>query len=105
MSLATGPSEAEGGDVAAYPCNGACLQTYEVNPHDPGQAEYKYYLPGTGFVLASKLEDGEPTGEREEVTCIGDSLDIIDDPSCGIADPAALAEALCLWAPEALCAD
>jgi len=52
-----------------------------------------------------KLEDGEPTGEREEVSCIGDSLDILDDPSCGIADPDALREALCLWAPQALCGD
>ena len=56
-------------------------------------------------MLATKLEDGEPTGEREEVTCIGDSLDILNDPSCGIADPEALFEALCLWAPEALCGD
>lgn len=105
VSLASGPSEAEGGDVQVFPCNGGCLQTFELNPHDPGQAEYKYYLPGTGFVLATKLEDGEPTGEREEVTCIGDSLDVLNDPTCGIADPEALFEALCLWAPDALCVD
>ena len=104
-NLATTPSDEEGGDVAAFPCSGTCLQTFEVNPHDPGEAEHKYYLPGTGFVLATKLEDGEPTGEREEVTCIGDSLDVLDDPTCGIADPEALREALCLWAPEALCDD
>lgn len=106
VSLATTPSDEEGGDVAAYPCDGGCMQTFEVNPHDPGQAEFKYYLPGTGFVLATKLdEDGNPTGEREEVTCVGDSLDILNDPSCGIADPEAMFEALCLWAPDALCAD
>ena len=104
-SLAATPSDDEGGDVAAFPCSGTCLKTYEVNPHDPGEAEHKYYLPGTGFVLAAKLEDDEPTGEREEVTCIGDSLDVIDDPTCGIADSDALREALCLWAPEALCDD
>jgi len=105
-SLAATPSDSEGGDVEAFPCAGDCLQTFEVNPRDPGQAEYKYYLPGTGFVLATKLdENGEPTGEREEVSCIGDSLDILNDPSCGIADPAALFDALCAWAPEALCAD
>lgn len=106
-NLMTSPSEDEGGDVEAYPCNGACLQTFEVNPRDPGQAEFKYYLPGTGFVLAAKLdEDGMPTGEREEVSCIGDSIDeVLKDPSCGIADPDALAEALCRWAPEALCFD
>jgi len=104
--LMTTPSNDEGGDVDAFPCNGTCLQTFEVNPRDPGQAEYKYYLPGTGFVLAVKLdEDGEPTGEREEVSCLGDSLDVLNDPSCGIADPAALFDALCTWAPEALCID
>ena len=104
-SLAAGPSAGEGGDDMAFPCNGGCLQTFEVNPHDPGEAEYKYYLPGTGFVLATKLEDGEPTGEREEVACAGDSLDVLDDPSCGIADVEALRDALCAWAPEALCED
>ena len=106
LNLATTPSDEEGGDVEAFPCSGNCLQTFELNPRDPGQAEHKYYLPGTGFVLAAKLdENGEPTGEREEVACIGDSLDILDDPSCGIADPAALLDALCSWAPEAFCAD
>lgn len=105
VSLAATPSEDEGGDSEAFPCNGTCLQTLEKNPHDPGEAEYKYYRPGDGFVLATKLEDGEPTGEREEVTCIGESLEILDDPSCDIADPDALREALCLWAPEAFCID
>ena len=63
-------------------------------------------MPGTGFVLAVKLdEDDQPTGEREEVSCIGDSLEILDDPACGIADPDALREQLCIWAPTALCGD
>lgn len=105
VSLAASPSDEEGGEAEAFPCDGGCLQTLEVNPHDAGQAEYKYYLPGTGFVLATKLEDGEPTGEREEVTCIGDSLDVLNDPSCGIGDVDALFEALCLWAPDAFCDD
>ncbi len=105
-SLAATPSEDEGGDVAAFPCTGNCLKTFEVNPRDPGEAEYKYYLPGKGFVLASKLdEDEEPTGEREEVTCIGDTIDVLNDLSCGIEDPEALFDALCAWAPEALCFD
>jgi hypothetical protein len=106
-SLAATPSEAEGGDVDAFPCMSAgCLKTFEVNPRDPGQAEYKYYLPDTGFVLAAKLdEDGEPTGEREEVSCIGDSIKVLNEPSCGIEDPAGLFDALCAWAPEALCLD
>ena len=103
VSLAASPSEEEGGESENFPCDGDCLQTFEVNPHDPGEGEFKYYLPGLGFVLATKLEDGEPTGEREEVTCIGDSLEILDDPECGIADPDELREALCFWAPEALC--
>ncbi|MGD8955953.1 MAG: hypothetical protein PVJ03_01375, partial [Chromatiaceae bacterium] len=97
VALKTSPQD----DDMAYPCDGGCLQTFEVNPRDPGQAEYKYYLPGTGFVLAVKLdEDGMPTGEREEVTCVGDSLDGVLAESCGIADPEALEEALCLWAPD-----
>lgn len=104
-SLNATPSVDEGGDNAAFPCQGGCLQTYELNPHDPGDAEFKYYLPGTGFVLATKLEDDEPTGEREEVSCLGDSLDVLMDPSCGIADPQALLDALCAWAPDALCPD
>lgn len=105
VSLAAGPSDEEGGEAAAFPCSGTCLQTFEVNPHDPNEGEYKYYLPGEGFVLATKLEDDEPTGEREEVTCMGDSLDVLDDPACGIGDPDALREALCLWAPEVFCDD
>lgn len=106
LSLAATPSDGEGGDVDAFPCNGNCLRTFEVNPRDPGQAEHKYYLPGTGFVLAAKLDgDGEPTGEREEVTCTGDSIEVLNDPACGIADPAELFDALCEWAPEAFCDD
>lgn len=104
-SLSASPSANEGGDVQAFPCDGMCLQTFEINPRDPGQAEFKYYLAGTGFVLATKLEDGEPTGEREEVRCSGDSLDVLNDPSCRIEDPEALFDALCAWAPDALCFD
>lgn len=105
VSLAATPSEDEGGDVEAFPCSGNCLKTFEENPRDPGQAEYKYYLPGTGFVLASKLDDGVPTGEREEVACVGESIDVLNDPGCGIADPDELFEALCFWAPAAFCDD
>lgn len=105
-SLAATPSDDEGGDVDAYPCNGTCLKTFEVNPRDTDGAEFKYYRAGLGFVLATKLdEDGEPTGEREEVTCVGDSILVINDPACGIADPDALFDALCVWAPEAFCFD
>ncbi len=103
-NLMATPSAAEGGDLMdPLACNGACLQTYEVNPHDPEDAEYKYYLPGTGFVLATKLEDDVPTGEREEVTCVTSSLaDALDMSAvCGIEDPEALVEAMCAWSPEA----
>lgn len=103
-SLTATPSAAEGGDLAdPLACNGTCLQTYEVNPRDPGQSEHKYYLPGTGFVLATKFEDGIPTGEREAVACVTSSLtDALDMGSaCGIEDSEALLEAMCAWSPEA----
>ena len=102
-SLASGPSEAEGGDEMAFPCDGACMKTLEVNPHDPGEAEFKYYVPGTGFVLATKFADGEPTGEREEVTCVAESLEEVLEAGegCGIGDAEVLTEAMCAWAPEA----
>ena len=32
-------------------------------------------------------------------------LDVLDDEACGIADPDGLRDALCAWAPEALCSD
>lgn len=104
-NIAATPSEDEGGDLdLPLACDGGCLQTFEVNPRDPGQAELKYYLPGTGFVLATKLdEDGIPTGEREEVTCVTASLEAALDSgvACGINDADALKEAMCAWSPEA----
>lgn len=103
--LAASPSAAEGGDLAPpLACDGGCLKTFELNPHDPGQAEYKYYLPDTGFVLATKLdEDGEPTGEREAVTCVTASLQAALDlgEACGINDADALKDAMCAWSPGA----
>ncbi len=45
------------------------------------------------------LEDGEPTGERDELVCTGDSLDVLSDPSCGIEDPSALLDRLCELSP------
>ncbi len=103
VSLASSPGEAEGGDDGAFPCDGRCLQTFEVNPNNPGDAEYKYYLAGTGFVVATKLVDGEATGEREEVTCMGDSLEVLRDPMCGIEDVDALIDELCRWGGEEVC--
>lgn len=109
-SITATPTEEQGGDAENFPCEDSCLQTFEVNPRDPGEGEFKYYLPDVGFVLATKLEleDGEyvpiEPPEREEVTCVDDGtigLDVIDEQSCGIGNPVALREAFCDWAePE-----
>lgn len=107
LDTATAPSAEEGGDNLAFPCSpDLCLQTFDFAPVEPESTEYKYYIPGIGFVLAVGMEDGELTGEREELTCIGDSLDVLsDDPACGIGDPDALLEELCKLSPDAFCED
>lgn len=75
-------------DVLAmeYRCTTAgnsCLKTYDSTPLEPGKAEFKYYLAGTGFVLAAPLEDGEVnTNSSEWLVCEGDSLDALE--SCGV---------------------
>jgi len=103
-ALSTAPSQAEGGDNESFPCApDLCLKTFEFAPLEPSATEFKYYLPDTGFVLAVGLEDGELTGEREELVCIGDSLDILSDPTCGIGDPVELLDELCDLAPDAFC--
>ena len=91
----------EGGENPNFPCNGNCIKTEEFIPTEPDSGEYKYFLPGTGFVLGVALEEGLPTGERDELVCVGDSLDVLDD--CGIADPATLRETLCELSPLAFC--
>ena len=105
----TAPSEEEGGNVENedFSCGtDKCLQTFDFAPVDPESTEYKYYLPGIGFVLAVAMEDGELSGEREELMCVGDSLDVLsDDPDCGIADPELLFEELCALSPDAFCID
>lgn len=90
-----------------FPCSaaGGCLQTYDFTPLEPDVAEYKYYLPGVGFVMGEALEDGLPTGERADLVCIGDSLDVLHDPDCDIDDPDALLEKLCELSPDAFCDD
>lgn len=102
---AAAPGTDEGGENDLFPCApGGCLQTFDFAPIDPEATEYKYYKPGVGFVLAVAMEDGEITGEREELKCVGDSLDVLgDDANCGIADPDALLEELCKLAPDAFC--
>lgn len=104
VDLAAAPTEEEGGDNPAFPCSpGLCLQTFDFAPIEPESTEFKYYLPGTGFVLAVAMEDGELTGEREELLCVGDSLDILEDSACEIADPEALLDELCKLAPDTFC--
>jgi hypothetical protein len=96
VATMTAPGDDEGGDNEAFPCSpDLCLKTLEFSPLEPESAEFKYYLPGTGFVLAVAMEDGEVTGEREELVCLGDSLEVLEDPACGIESPQALLDALC----------
>jgi hypothetical protein len=105
MDDAAVPSDDEGGENGLFPCApDGCLKTFDFAPLDPESTEFKYYRPGIGFVLAVAMEDGEVTGEREELVCVGDSLDILsDDPDCGIGDPDALLEELCRLSPDAFC--
>ena len=104
MDDAAVPSDEEGGDNELFPCApGGCLKTFDFAPIEPEATEFKYYKPGIGFVLAVAMEDGEITGEREELVCVGDSLDVLEDPGCGIADPEALLEELCKLSPDAFC--
>ena len=104
--LATAPGADEGGDNLAFPCTpDLCLKTFDFAPLEPESSEYKYYIPGTGFVLGVGVEDGEVSGERDELKCIGDSIDVLQDPACGISDPDALLEELCKLSPDAFCSD
>ena len=109
IGIGTAPTDAEGGNNPnpKYSCGtDLCLQTFDFAPIEPESTEHKYYLPGTGFVLAVAMEGGEITGEREELLCVGDSLDVLsDDPDCGIADPEQLLEELCTLSPDAFCGD
>jgi hypothetical protein len=103
LNIATSPTDEEGGDTANFPCGDQCLRTFEFAALAPNSTEYKYYLPDVGFVLAVGLEDGAITGEREELICVGESPDILEDAACGIDDPEALFEELCKNAPDAFC--
>ena len=105
LSLAASPTEEEGGDNEDFPCNGTCLKAMDFSPLEPEETEFKYYLPGVGFVLAVSLEDGEIEEDGGERTiCIGDSLDILASEECGIENPEELFEELCELHEE-LCED
>lgn len=101
LDLAAFPEE----ENEQFPCveSGGCLMTYDFSPLDPEATEFKYYIAGVGFVLAQAMEDGEFTGERETLECVGDGLDILFGPECGIDDPEALMDILCEVSPQAFC--
>lgn len=104
------PGEDEGGqnpNDPAFTCigntTGDCLKTFDSSALDPESTEYKYYRKGIGFVLAVSMDDGEIDGEREELVCVGDSLDILSTTACGLSDVESLLEKLCELSPEAFC--
>lgn len=103
-TTSVGPGE--GGENPFFPCQGQCVKTEEFIPPEPGSGEFKYFRKNVGFVLGVALEDGEPDGERDEMLCVGDSLDVLgDDPNCGIDDADELLEMLCELSPIAFCVD
>lgn len=88
---------------SAYRCTASgnsCLMTYDSTPLEPGNAEYKYYLAGVGFVLSAHLEDGEINPDVSEwLVCHGDSLDVLStcgfDAEFGAGATAELRQELC----------
>lgn len=64
---------------------------------------YFSLVPGRTQVLRAGEEGGEVTGERDELVCVGDSLDILDNPDCGIDDVDKLREQLCRMSPDVFC--
>jgi hypothetical protein len=103
----------EGDDNAMFPCNNAgqprCVKSEEFIPPEPEAGEYKYFIDGIGFVLGIALEDGEVSGEREELLCTGEA-DLSTPGSlsavltaCGI--DAGTQEDLCKLSPKAYCDD
>lgn len=104
------PGDDEGGQNPndfAFACDGDvpgdCLKTFDSSALDPASTEFKYYRKGVGFVLAVSMEDGDIDGEREELVCVGDSLDILSSADCGLNDVEALLETLCELSPQAFC--
>lgn len=106
ISLSATPLDEGFEDNADFPCgeagSGECLQAMEFAPLEPGHSEYKYFLPGVGFVLALPIEDGEVSANgSERLVCTGDSLDVLFSTACGFGEDAEeLAETLCELADE-----
>ncbi|MET0067151.1 MAG: hypothetical protein ABW076_12470 [Candidatus Thiodiazotropha sp.] len=92
-------------DNEAFSCAdaGGCLMTHDFTPLEPEVEEFKYYIPGVGFVLAESVEDGELTEAVDQLLCVGDSLDILQSPACEIDDPEVLNETLCELIPGVFC--
>jgi len=103
----TSVGEGEGGENPNFPCNGNCVKTEEFIPPEPDSGEYKYYMADVGFVLGIALEDGEPSGERDEVLCVGDSLSVLETEACGIDAEALpdLLDILCELSPAGFCSE
>lgn len=109
-SLAASPDDAYGGEVEGFECLGGCTETRDLTPIEPDAKELKYYLPGTGFVLALPFEindegEFEWTEEREELVCQGNSINILKRSKCEIADGKELTETLCQTAGDFFCDD
>lgn len=112
LDLTAIPSDEEGGqnpNDSSFACNasndGDCLMTFDSSAQEPESTEYKYYLKDVGFVLAVEMEDEEITGEREELICVGDSLDVLSTDACGLNDVEGLLDVLCELSPGAFCVD
>ena len=108
LDLAATPPGDVGGEVDGFECAGGCVQTVEGQPIEPDAIEWKFYLPDVGFVLAIPFElndddEWEWTGEREELICLGGSLDILESADCDIDDPEGLLEVLCGIAGDSFC--
>jgi len=107
LTLHGSPSEDQGGENPndEFRCDGNCLATHEFAPLEPDIDGFKFYLPNVGIVLAVDIADGEVIEDREVTQCVGDSLEVLDEESCGIGDPEAMLEELCKLSPDAFCAD
>lgn len=107
VSLSSGPADDEGDDNSnpMFACGATgCLRTFDFAPIDPGSTEFKFYKYGVGFVLALGMDDGEFSGDREELVCIGDSLDVLGSDDCGIGENLdTVMEELCKISPDAFC--
>ncbi len=64
--------------VPAVDCAGACLETRDFSPLEPGMSERKYYAAGIGPIL----EVNEETGKRVELVEYCNTLGIGPFPAC-----------------------